>query len=66
MQKVGSFLVVIGLMAVVLHFFNYAPRLLVWIYNWGNGPAWAIKIGIIVLGAALYLMGSPKQTGAQE
>lgn len=66
MQKVGSFLVVIGLMAVVLHFFNYAPRLLLWIYSWGNGPAWAIKIGIILLGAALYLLGSPKQSGASE
>ncbi|SKA30648.1 hypothetical protein SAMN04488128_103327 [Chitinophaga eiseniae] len=57
MQRIGSFLIIIGLLAVILDFFNRVPRILAWIYEWGNGPAWAIKIGLIVLGAILYLMG---------
>lgn len=62
MQKIGSFMVLIGLLAVVLNFFNYVPRILIWIYKWGEGPAWGIKIGLIVLGAILYVAGGKKET----
>ena len=62
MQKIGSFMVLIGLLAVVLNFFNYVPRVLIWIYQWGEGPAWGIKIGLIVLGAILYIAGGKKET----
>lgn len=64
MQKIGSFLIIIGLLAVILDFFNRVPRILLWIYEWGNAPAWAIKIGLIVLGAVLYLAGGKKQERA--
>lgn len=61
MQKIGSFLIIIGLLAVVFNFFDRVPRILIWIYQWGNGAAWGIKIGLIVLGAVLYLAGDKKE-----
>jgi hypothetical protein len=61
LQKIGSFIFIIGLLAIVMNFFNYVPKLLMWIYNWGEGPAWAIKIGLVVVGAALWFLGSRNQ-----
>lgn len=65
MQRIGSYLVIIGILAIVMNFFNYVPRLLAWIYQWGDGAAWGIKIGIIVLGVVLYLAGR-KNTGSDN
>lgn len=61
MQKFGSYLVIIGLLAVVLDYVNMVPRVLMWIYNWGNEIAWSIKVGLIVLGAIVWLIGSAKE-----
>lgn len=60
MQKLGSFLFIIGLLAIILNFINRVPKVLVWIYQWGEGPAWAIKIALVVLGGVLYLAGRKK------
>lgn len=56
-SKVGSFLAVIGILAIVLNFFNMVPKVLIWIYMWGEGVAWAIKIGLVLIGVALWLLG---------
>jgi len=64
MQKIGSFLVIVSLLAIILDFFNRVPRILAWIYLWGDGAAWAIKIGLLVAGAALYLAGGRKEKQA--
>ncbi|MEX0272808.1 MAG: hypothetical protein AB3N16_00345 [Flavobacteriaceae bacterium] len=61
MKKLGSTLVVLGMLAIVLNFVNMVPRVLMWIYSWGETPAWSIKIGIVVLGAVLYLLGGRKE-----
>lgn len=58
MKKIGSLMVFFGFFAIVLDFVNAVPRILAWIYNWGEGIAWAIKIGLIVIGAFLWLAGS--------
>ena len=57
MRKLGSYMVFFGLFAIVLNFIDRVPTILMWIYEWGEGVAWAIKIGLVVVGAALYLMG---------
>lgn len=64
MQKIGSFMVILGLLAVVLSFFNYVPRILLWIYQWGEAVAWGIKIGLIILGGILYLAGGKKENNS--
>lgn len=50
-----------GVFAIVLGFLDRVPSLLMWIYNWGDTGAWAIKIGLIVVGAVLYFMGGENQ-----
>ena len=56
MRKIGGYMVFFGLFAIVLNFFDRVPTILMWIYSWGETPAWAIKIGLIVIGAVLYFM----------
>jgi len=66
MRKVGSFMALIGIAAIVLNFFGMVPKILIWIYEWGEGVAWAIKIAFVVIGAVLYFMGAPKEEEAAE
>lgn len=66
MKSIGSFMFIIGVLAIVLNFFDRVPKILVWIYEWGDGVAWVIKIALVVVGGILYLMGNnsekePKQ-----
>lgn len=49
-----------GLFAIVLNFFDRVPSILMWIYEWGEGVAWAIKIGLVVAGAVLFFLGKPE------
>lgn len=55
---------IIGIFAVVLNYFDRVPSLLLWIYSWGDTVAWAIKIGLIVVGGALYFLGMKKEKEA--
>ena len=61
MRKTGSTLVFLGILAIVLNFVNMVPRVLMWIYAWGETAAWGIKIGIIVLGAILWFIGGKEE-----
>ena len=55
--KIGGYLVVFGVLAIVLGIFNVVPRILGWIYIWGNAVAWLIKISFVVVGCVLYFKG---------
>ena len=57
MRQIGSLAVVLGILAIVLDYADRVPTLLMWIYNWGEGPAWGIKIALIVVGGLLWLIG---------
>ncbi len=61
MKKIGSYMVFFGLFAIVLNFIDRVPTILMWIYNWGDTPAWIIKIGLVVVGAILFLMGGKSE-----
>jgi hypothetical protein len=58
MKSIGSLLFIFGAAAIIMGFMDRVPGLLVWIDRWGEGTAWAIKIGLVVVGAGLYLLGS--------
>lgn len=66
MKSLGSALVYLGVFAIILNFFNYVPKILVWIYEWGEGPAWGIKIGLIVVGGILWWLGSQSAGQAED
>lgn len=57
---------ILGAITVVMRFANFVPRILMWIYNWGESVAWGIMIGIIVLGAILYFAGGKSTTTEKE
>lgn len=56
MRKIGGYMIFFGLFAIVLNYLDRVPRLLAWIYNWGENIAWIIKIGLIVVGLILVFM----------
>lgn len=58
MKNIGGLLAFLGVFAIVLDFMGRVPTVLMWIYNWGDGVAWIIKIAFVVLGGLLYLAGS--------
>ena len=66
MKKIGSIMALFGIAAIVMNFLDLVPRLLMWIYNWGDTTAWIIKIGLVVVGGALYLLGPKEIEEAEE
>ncbi len=61
MKTIGTYMAIFGILAIILNFFNAVPRLLAWIYNWGEGVAWGIKIAFVIVGAILYFIGKNQQ-----
>lgn len=61
MQNIGSTLTILGILAIFLDFFNRVPKVLAWIYNWGDGVAWGIKIAFVVVGGVLWLIGRKQE-----
>jgi hypothetical protein len=58
MRKLGGYLFIFGLGSIVLHFANMEFIILAWIDLWGESAAWAIRIGMTVIGGVLWLIGS--------
>lgn len=54
--QAGLIIGAMGIMSIVLSFFNYNVRLLAWIDLWGDTMGWVIRILLIVVGAALFFM----------
>lgn len=61
MKLIGSLLLIFGIAAIIYGFLDRVPTILEWIYQWGEGPSWAIKVGFVVLGAILLIMASRKK-----
>jgi len=61
MKSIGSLMFLLGAAAIILDFVGAVPVILSWIYEWGDTSAWVIKIGLVVFGAALYLIGARKK-----
>jgi len=59
MKKIGGYMAVAGILLIVLPYLGLTIRFLGWIDELGATPAWAIKIGLIVIGAVLFFIGKP-------
>lgn len=66
MKKIGGYLAVAGILLTVLPYFGLTLRFLSWIDNWGETVSWAIKIGLIVVGAIMFFIGENTTDTAQE
>lgn len=60
MKKWGGTLFFFGAGSIVLYFLNMEFVILAWIDHWGPTVGWGIRIGMTVIGAALWLLG-PKE-----
>ena len=60
MKTIGTYMMIFGAAAIAMDFLGFVPKILFWIYNWGETTAWIIKIGLIVVGAVLYFL-APKE-----
>ena len=52
----GGAAALFGFVSIVLSFFNYNLRILMWIDSWGETMAWVIRIGLIIVGLAVYFV----------
>lgn len=64
MKSFGFWLFVFGAGSFLLHQFGREFRLLSWVDNWGADIGMAIRIGLIVVGAALWLIGHKQERAA--
>ena len=64
MKKIGVYIAIVGVALIVLPYFGLTIRFFDWVNNWGETVSWAIKIGLIVIGAFLFFMGKPSQEEA--
>jgi hypothetical protein len=60
MKSLGGNLFFFGVGAIVLYFVQMQFILLAWIDMWGPSVGWAIRIGLVVIGGALWLIGNKK------
>ncbi len=66
MSKVGLYMAIAGILAIILNFLDRVPNILFWIYSWGDTVAWTIKIGLVVIGAVLFFMGNKNTVSKDE
>jgi hypothetical protein len=64
MKTFGGYLLFFGIGSILLHFIGMQFKLLSWIDAWGDTTGWAIRIGIAVVGALLWFLGSRKDEAA--
>jgi len=57
LMSIGGFIALAGVISIVLSFINYNLRILMWIDNWGTTVGWIIRIGLVVVGGVLILIG---------
>lgn len=54
MKRLGAYIALFGIAAIILPYFNRQLYILSWIDNWGEIVSWFIKIGLVVLGTVLF------------
>ena len=68
MKRLGVYMALAGVLLIVLPYFNLTIMFLGQIDDLGETTAWAIKIGLIVIGAVLFFTdkSSSKKTTTKE
>lgn len=64
MKSIGGLLFLLGLGSFVLHYMNMEFKLLMWVDHWGPTVGTAIRVGMIVVGAALWMVGNKREKEA--
>lgn len=61
MKSFGGLLFLLGLGSFVLHYMNMGFKLLMWVDNWGPTVGTLIRLGLVVIGGALWLVGNRRE-----
>jgi hypothetical protein len=56
LRSIAGFVAIAGVISSVLTLFGYELRILMWIDLWGTGVGWAIRAGLVVVGAAVFFL----------
>jgi hypothetical protein len=64
----GGILSGLGILSCILAIFNYEVNVLAWVNLWGTPVAWAIRIGLILGGLAIFKIfkSATEETAAEE
>lgn len=65
MRRIGSYLAIAGVLLIVLPYFGLTIMFLGKVDELGVSTAWAIKLGLIVLGVILFFMGKSSDESAE-
>jgi hypothetical protein len=60
-RRIGIALMALGVVAVILGLTGRVPRILHWIYNWGEVVSWIIRALIIAVGALIYFFSAKRE-----
>jgi len=63
MKQIGGLLVLLGAGSFVLNMLGREFTLLMWIDSWGTTVGTAIRIGLVIIGVALWLVAGKQQGG---
>lgn len=61
MKSIGGLMFVLGLGSFLLHYLGMEFKLLMWIDSWGPTTGTAIRIGLVVVGAVLWLVAGRQE-----
>jgi hypothetical protein len=61
LRSIGSLLFFFGAVSAALYYFEYNLVVMMWVDNWGSTVGWAIRIGAVVVGGILWLIGGSSQ-----
>ena len=61
MKSIGGLMLLLGLGSFVLQYMEMEFKLLMWVDNWGPEAGLGIRIGLIVVGGALWLLGNKRE-----
>lgn len=66
MKTVGGYLFFFGAGSIALDFVGMEFILMSWIDNWGSSVGWSIRIGMAVVGGAMWLLAPAASTASES
>lgn len=66
MKNIGGLMVLFGAGSIALGFLGYEFTLLMWVDAWGPTVGLLIRGALIVVGAALWMVGNKAESALQE
>ncbi len=66
MKQIGGLMVLLGAGSFILNMLGREFVLIMWIDNWGPTVGMAIRIGLVIVGAVLWVMGNKAESDAPQ